>query len=162
MKGYFASPLFSQAEQIFNEYLVKNIREKFTDLEIHLPQESDINDKNSYADSIMIAEQDAKELLDSDFMIAVLDGNEIDSGVATEIGIFYTTGKPIIGLYTDARQSGRDNPKKVQALVEDALENQFTYRNLFVVGTIKSTGEIVDNEKDLLNAIKRVINKEIK
>ena len=163
MKAYLANGLFSEADRMYNSHLAKLLRTEFEDLDLFVPQEAgEINDKNSFADSKMIAEWDTKKLLESDFLICVLDGIEIDSGVSTEIGIFSTTGRPIIGLYTDIRQHGRDNQKKIQALIEDGTENQFMYRNLFTIGVIKNNGTIVDNTDSMLQWAKRIIEGEVK
>ena len=52
------------------------------------------------------------------------------------------------------RQDGRENIKKVKALVEDATENQFTYRNLYVVGLIKdSHGGIYQTIDELIEEV---------
>lgn len=153
-KTYFASPLFSEMELRYNDYLVKKIKQSYPDLELYVPQEQmEINDKNAYADSIMIAKMDTDQLLSSHFMIAVLDGVSIDVGVATEIGVAYQAGIPIIGLYTDSRQQGATNEKKLEALKEIA-ESQFSYVNLYTVGIVKSNGIIVDSIEDLLKAMK--------
>lgn len=160
MKGYLANGLFSEADRMYNSYLAEILRQNFPQLDLFVPQEQGINDKNSYADSIMISDTDAEGLLKADFLVAVLDGVEIDSGVSAEIGIFWTTGKPIIGLYTDVRQNGRDNEKKIQALIEDGVENQFFYRNLMTVGLVKKRGKIVSDSMHVVQAIKElVVNK---
>jgi nucleoside 2-deoxyribosyltransferase len=92
--------------------------------------------------------------MSSDFLIAVIDGVEIDSGVACEIGMFATTGRPIFALYSDVRQEGRTNPYKIQALMDDGTENQYMYRNLFVIGVIKQTeGRICKSIDDLVASI---------
>ena len=163
MKAYLANNLFSEADRMYNEHLAKLLRERIDGLDLFVPQEAgEINDKNSYADSLMIAEWDSMKLLESDVLIAVIDGIEIDSGVSAEIGMFSMTGKPIIGLYTDVRQYGRNNPKKIQALIEDGTENQFMYRNLFTVGRIKLSGTIVDNTDSLVHWLQRIQKGEVK
>lgn len=161
MKAYLANSLFSQADLIYNEVIASRLREEF-EIDLYVPQENTaINEKSSYANSIMISRGDDEQLLDSDFLIAVIDGVEIDSGVACEIGKFagfdinyqLRTGKkprPIFALFTDTRQQGRDNPKKLQALRVEATENQFPYRNLYVVGTIKNSGGIISSSIDEL------------
>ncbi|MGB6178107.1 nucleoside 2-deoxyribosyltransferase [Carnobacterium sp.] len=149
-KAYFASPLFSEMELMYNDYLVKKIKDLYPDLELYVPQEQmEINDKNAYADSIMIAKLDTDQLLSSQFMIAVLDGVSIDVGVATEIGVAYQAGIPIIGLYTDSRQQGATNKEKLDAL-QTIAESQFSYVNLYTVGIVKSNGRIVDSIEELL------------
>lgn len=159
MKGYLANGLFSEADRHYNNYIARILREKIPQLELFLPQEQPINNKNSYADSIMISDLDAKNLLESDFLVAVIDGVEIDSGVSAEIGIFWTTGKPIIALYTDIRQNGRSNDLKIKALIDDATENQFFYRNLFTVGLVKKRGRVVKDTLELVNTINELVVK---
>lgn len=156
-KLYFASPLFSEMERNFNKMLVDKIRESFTDLEVYLPQEAaNINDKEAYADSKMIATFDSNEVLSSDIVFAVLDGAIIDPGVASEIGIAYHAGIPVVGLYSDSRQKGATNPKKIEALQEIA-ESQFSYINLFTVGLVKLNGEVIDNSENVIPTLKKYL-----
>ena len=110
---YFASPLFTEMERTFNAQVVANLRAQVPDLTVFLPQEQEaINDKNAYADSQMIARYDTEAVLKSDVLVAVLDGQLIDPGVASEIGIAYQAGIPIVGLYTDVRQQGGSHTLK--------------------------------------------------
>ena len=158
MKIYFANALFSQADINYNAQLAAQIRNLSPQIELYLPQENnDINDKQAYADSKMIAQADTAKLLASDLVIAILDGNTIDNGVASEIGVAYAQKIPIIGLYTDTRQQGASNQQKLDALNQVA-ENQFHYVNLYTTGLIKLNGTIVNNEADLLTAIKQKLN----
>lgn len=158
MKIYFANALFSQADINYNAQLAAQIRNLSPQIDLYLPQENnDINDKQAYADSKMIAQADTAKLLASDLVIAILDGNTIDNGVASEIGVAYAQKIPIIGLYTDTRQQGAGNQQKLAALSQVA-ENQFHYVNLYTTGLIKLNGTIVNNEADLLTAIKQKLN----
>lgn len=152
-KIYFASPLFSEMELLYNTTIVTKIREQFPNISVYLPQEQmAINDKNAYADSKTIAQYDTKELLDSQLVIAVLDGAIIDVGVASEIGVAYQAGIPVLGLYTDSRQQGATNQKKLDAL-QDVAESQFSYVNLYTAGLIKLNGEIVRSSSELLDRL---------
>lgn len=154
MKIYFAAPLFAKSDLLYNAMLVKKIRAVSEDLTVYLPQENEaINDKTDYADSKMIALADTEKVLESDLMIALLDGLTIDAGVASEIGVAYAKGIPVIGLYTDSRQQGGSHPKKLEAL-QQVAENQFHYLNLYTVGLIKLNGSIVSDETELLEALK--------
>ncbi|CAM4183841.1 nucleoside 2-deoxyribosyltransferase [Streptococcus penaeicida] len=153
MKIYFASPLFTEMEFTFNQVLVEKIRKAYPEATVFLPQEQgEINDKNAYADSKMIAMLDTQAVLESDFVIAVLDGQVIDPGVASEIGIAYQAGIPVLGLYTDSRQLGADNQQKLDAL-QTVGESQFGYVNLYTVGLIKLNGKVVSSSQELLDAI---------
>lgn len=154
MNIYFAAPLFAKSDLLYNAMLVKKIRAVSEDLTVYLPQENEaINDKTAYADSKMIALADTEKVLESDLMIALLDGLTIDAGVASEIGVAYAKGIPVIGLYTDSRQQGGSHPKKLEAL-QQVAENQFHYLNLYIVGLIKLNGSIVSDETELLEALK--------
>lgn len=152
-KIYFASPLFSEMEQAFNKQMVTQIRQQYQNVEVYLPQEQmSINDKQAYADSTMIATFDTQALLESDLMIAILDGPVIDAGVASEIGVAYHADMPILALYSDSRQYGSDNQEKLAALQEVA-ESQFSYVNLYTVGLVKLRGEVFSTSVDLIEAL---------
>lgn len=161
MKAYLANGLFSTGDRYVNEVIGELIRLRVPNLDIYIPQENLIlNDKNGYAPSSIIAAGDDAFLMESDFLIAVLDGIEIDSGVACEIGKFSTLGRPIFGLFTDIRQDGRTNPLKIEALIADPLENQFIYRNLYVVGQIKNSGgTIYSSIEELVDSIAQIYGK---
>lgn len=154
---YFANDLFNEATRDYNEKIAQAIEKQFGDkLSLYLPQRNmGINDKNAYADAQMIADADYNELSNSDFLLAILDSQ--DFGVGLEIGIMYEQKKPIIGVYTDVRQQGADNPKKIQALKEIG-QNQFPYLNLMASGLILNNGFLVNNTDDLLNKIEIILN----
>ncbi|MGN7479772.1 nucleoside 2-deoxyribosyltransferase [Solibacillus silvestris] len=155
MKAYLANGLFSIGDRYVNELLAREIRAAIPSIELYVPQENDaINDKNAYANSLAIAEADLSSLKESDVLIAVIDGVEIDSGVAAEIGAFSMLNRPIIALFSDVRQLGRTNSKKIDALIEDGTENQFIYRNLFVVGLIKQNGAIVSTVGEAVEQVR--------
>ena len=154
MKAYLANGLFSLGDRLVNEQLAVAIREAVPGIELYVPQENDaINDKTAYADSLAIAQADLEMLQNSDVLVAVLDGVEIDSGVAAEIGAFAMLNRPIVGVFTDVRQQGRDNMMKIEALVRDGIENQFIYRNLFVIGLIKRNGVITTSIAEAVQAV---------
>lgn len=152
---YYAAPLFSRADQFYNEHLASLLREAFPAEAFYVPQEqTDINDKSLYADSQQIADYDVRELLKSKLVVASLDGGQVDPGVAAEIGIAYHAGIPVVALYSDVRQEGADNQEKIKALQEKVAESQFSYVNLFVVGIVKLNGTVVSTEQALISAIR--------
>ena len=154
MKAYLANGLFSLGDRMVNEEIASQVRIRIPGLELYVPQENNsINNKSNYASSLEIEQADTEKLLESDVLIAVIDGAEIDSGVAAEIGVFSTTGRPIYALYTDVRQQGSNNQSKVSALVNDTTENQFFYRNLYVIGLIKKNGTIHPTIRGLVSKL---------
>lgn len=154
MNIYVANGLFSIGDRYVNAEIAKALRAADDTLQLYVPQENDaINDKEAYANSAQIAQADLAALRDSDLLVAVIDGVEIDSGVAAEIGAFSMLGRPIVALCSDVRQQGTSNKQKIEALQQDALENQFIYRNLFVVGLIKENGVIVSTIEDIVREV---------
>jgi nucleoside 2-deoxyribosyltransferase len=160
MNIYFAAPLFAKSDLLYNAEIVNQIRAIYPQVTIYLPQENAaINDKSAYADSTMIAQADTEKVLESDLMIALLDGLTIDPGVASEIGVAYAKGIPVLGLYTDSRQQGAENQQKLSAL-KTVAENQFHYLNLYTVGLIKLNGEIYSSEAALLAGLANYLSEE--
>lgn len=158
---YLGGPLFSEADQLFNEQLAARIRERFGEqISLYSPQENEaINDKSGYANSIDIFEGDNEYLDRTDILIAHLDGPVIDPGLAAEIGYFYHSGRPILGLYSDSRQGHYHNQDKIDAL-EEVAESQFSYINLYVVGAVKKRGQIFKSSEELMEALAEILEEE--
>ena len=53
-----------------------------------------------------VAERNARAIAGSELLIAHLDGQEVDSGTAAEIGYAVGLGKPALGIRSDLRQAG--------------------------------------------------------
>lgn len=161
-KIYLANGLFGAGDRMINEKIYQEIKKlNIKDLDIYVPQHNEeINDKSKFSSSTDISKADSDELLESDILIAVLDGVEIDSGVAAEVGLFSSLSKTIIGLCTDIRAQKIEEPnsketlEKLSIITKDPMENQFLYRNLFVVGLIKQNGKIVGSIEELTKEIK--------
>jgi nucleoside 2-deoxyribosyltransferase len=66
----------------------------------------------------IIGERNAKAIARSDAMIAVLDGVDVDSGTASEIGYAYAKGLRIIGYRGDFRLSADNEGAVVNLQVE--------------------------------------------
>lgn len=159
---YLGGPLFTESEQAFNRDFAKRIRERFgSRVFVYVPQENEaINDKSGYADSIMIAEGDNAYLEEADILIANMDGQTMDIGMASEVGFFYHFNRPILGLYSDVRQGTYGNKKKLDAL-DTIAESQFSYVNLYTVGLIKKRGSIYQSTEEILDAIDEISTHEV-
>jgi len=101
---YLAGPLFSRAELEYNLKLKDMLLNN--GFSVFLPQED-------AEDSALERESQNQEYIfmkcvegvdASDIVVAVLDGVDVDSGTAWEIGYAYAKGKPVIGLRTDFRE----------------------------------------------------------
>jgi nucleoside 2-deoxyribosyltransferase len=96
---YFAAPLFTMAERMFNESLAKEL--ETLGYKVNLPQKFCEGIEQEY----LIFTQCIIHIHKSDVVVAILDGSDVDSGTAVEIG--YAGGKniPIVGVRTDFRTS---------------------------------------------------------
>lgn len=157
---YFGAPLFNDMEQAYNAMVVDKIRNKLGDrVDIYLPQENqEINDKSKSADSLSIYYGDTERLKETDILIANLDGQVPDVGLATEVGYFSRMveentdrDRSIIGVYSDIRQ-GDVTDIKVEEL--DRLgESQWSYINLYLVGAVKSNGVLVSSTTEVIEQV---------
>ncbi len=85
-----------------------------------------------------------KAIRNTDLLIAVLDGQEVDSGVAAEVGFAYGIGKKIIGYRGDFRIAGENLGLKVNLQLQTFIEN--------------SHGTIVTSLKELERLLERFNN----
>lgn len=73
----------------------------------------------AFAELDMMAGRKNHQMLDqAHAVLAVLDGTDVDSGTASEIGYAAGRGLPIVGLRTDVRQSGENEGCTVNLQVE--------------------------------------------
>ena len=89
-----------------------------------------------------IAKENERMINKADIMIAVLDGTDVDSGVAAEIGFAYAKGKKIIGYRGDFRVTG-DN---IGAIVNLQVEYFIS----------QSGGTISTSLEDLKNTVEKI------
>jgi nucleoside 2-deoxyribosyltransferase len=114
---YLAAPLFSLAELDFNHKL-KNEIEKIG-LNVFLPQEDSNKYHNEDNRQQIIFNENLAAIDRSDILVAVLDGVDVDSGTAWEIGYAYAKGKPVFGLRTDFRTLGIEG--SVNLMIERSI-----------------------------------------
>lgn len=111
MKVFIAGPLFSQAEREFNLKVDEGLRKQ--GFETFLPQRDagrldELLAKEGERAYRMIFERDLKGLDRADVVVAILDGPDVDSGTAFEVGYSFAKGKPVVGLKTDMRVFAKD------------------------------------------------------
>jgi len=101
---YLAAPLFSEAECNFN----RKLRDELISAGfiVFLPQEDSNNVKDMLDRQKIIFNKNLKGIENSDIIVAVIDGADVDSGTAWEIGFAFAKGKPVLGLRTDFRTLG--------------------------------------------------------
>jgi nucleoside 2-deoxyribosyltransferase len=108
IKIYFAAPLFTQAERIWNQTLANTIAEQDPKIEIFLPQtESGKAYINGCLDFAKVQQICLNGIDACDVLVAILDGPDSDSGTCFECGYAFSKGKKLIGIRTDLR-AGED------------------------------------------------------
>ena len=101
---YLAAPLFREAECDFNSKLRDELIN--AGFKVFLPQEDSNNIKDKLDRQKIIFNKNLKGIENSDILVAVVDGADVDSGTAWEIGYAFSKGKPVLGLRTDFRTLG--------------------------------------------------------
>ncbi len=129
MKVFLAAPLFSEAEREFNSKIAERLREN--GFEVWLAQEAPFIKQGTHKEKKAIYEGDISALKTCDVILSVLDGVEVDAGVAYEMGYAKALDKPIVGLKTDHRTfSGMED---VNLMLEVPL-----------IKICRTVGEVVD------------------
>ncbi|MHC4480430.1 MAG: nucleoside 2-deoxyribosyltransferase [Planctomycetota bacterium] len=106
MKIYLSGPLFTQVERRWNRLLAAGLEERIAGAEVILPQDFKFGQSyNDPRDFPKIFQACIEGVREADVMVAVLDGPDVDSGTALEMGVAYERGIPIIGVRTDYRES---------------------------------------------------------
>ena len=131
-KIYVAGPLFTEGERWLLERIDKVCRD--VGYETYLPhRDAGVFDRDS--DSSFFFQQDLRRLQEADVVVAVINGFDVDSGTAWEMGYFYALGKrTIIGYLHDSRlprPQSQLNPMIVNSLQKlvhdlDALAEALT------------------------------------
>ncbi|MDR1745471.1 MAG: nucleoside 2-deoxyribosyltransferase [Planctomycetota bacterium] len=104
MRVYFAAALFTQMERKWNRMLASALEEAMPGLEVILPQDfkpsGKYNDNRQYGALFRMC---VNGIDSSDAVVAMIEGAEMDSGTAWEMGYAYARGVPVIGVRTDFR-----------------------------------------------------------
>jgi len=100
-----AAPLFNEAERNFNAQVAGELRA--AGFRVWLAQEAPFIQNGSADEKKAIFDGDTEALRNSDIVLALLDGIDVDPGVAFELGYAHALGKPIFGLKTDYRTFSR-------------------------------------------------------
>jgi nucleoside 2-deoxyribosyltransferase len=66
----------------------------------------------------LVGRRNAELIRSAAGMLAILDGNDVDSGTAAEVGYACALGRPVVGLRSDLRNSGDNEATLVNLQVE--------------------------------------------
>ena len=136
MKIYLAGPLFSRAEQEYN----KGLRDRLESQghTVFLPQEetaSLVFNGEDWTENVFNCDRDG--INNSDIVVAIMDGTQVDDGTAWECGYAYAKGKFVLGIRTDFRNCG-DGGDPVNLMLSE------------------SSKFVTSNEQVLFDALKRI------
>jgi len=126
--------LFCEGERSFNEKVAAKLRE--AGFRVWLPQESPLVKDRGGEEKRAIYELNTSALRNSDVIVAVLDGVDVDSGVAFEVGYAVALGKTVVGLKTDHRSFSK--VEEVNLMLEVPMKT-----------ICRSVGELVEALKKL-------------
>lgn len=116
MKVYFAAPLFTTGERMFNAELGDRLRRAGHD--VYLPQEQETD----AGDPELSFRTDLEHLDGSSVVVGIMDGADPDSGTSWEIGYAFATKRPIILLRSDMRASNDTGAPYNLMLTQSATE----------------------------------------
>lgn len=136
MKVYLASPLgFAASTTPFMDELVRALAG--AGVEVLNPWESDFGPEFRHASAIAdhaarvaalgqvntrVARANEQSIRTCDTVLAVLDGVDVDSGTASEMGFAYALGKRVHGLRTDTRLIGDNEGSVINLQVQYWIE----------------------------------------
>ena len=135
-KIYIAGPLFNVHEKKYLEEIAEVL--EGADFECFLPHRDQTgidpeelkNNEMSQATKDIIFQTDIEALKEADLIVALVTGQDIDSGTASEIGFMYANNKPVIAITAEERR----------------------YRNLFTAGMFTKT---VHNVQEVLSSVEQ-------
>lgn len=103
-KIYLAAPVFTTLERNINKYIADKI-ENTGKYKVFLPQTVSPVKINGEYDMYPIFSGCKDNIIDSDLILALVDGADVDSGVAWELGYAFANNKKSICVRTDIRKS---------------------------------------------------------
>ena len=136
-KIYIAGPLFNKHEQMYLEDIAKELESNGYDCFLPHRDQTGIDESElkgtdmSQETKDRIFKNDLDALNAADLTVALLTGQDIDSGTSAEIGQTYAKNNPVIAI--------------------DANERR--YRNLFVEGMLTVT---INNIDEIIPEIKKL------
>ena len=116
---YLAGPLFSEAKQAWHRATKARIEAEMGYTVIWPFELFDQAEIVAWGDDAprIVMEVCRAALVTCDFVVALLDGPQVDDGTAWEIGYAHAKGIPVIGIRTDFRQAGDVPGALVNAMI---------------------------------------------
>lgn len=111
---YLSGPLFSRGEIAWAGRVKAFLEDRIDGVKVIWPHEI----VSCSCGKREIFETNLKALNESDVMVALLDGPQVDDGTAWEIGYFFSHDKKIFGIRTDFRRAGETESSIVNLMIE--------------------------------------------
>ncbi len=123
MLVYVAEPLFTPGERKYAEEIDRILSK--AGFKTYLPHRDAGLFERGKSSSRTFFEHDLRLLKECDFVFAILNGTDVDSGTAWEIGFAYANGAKIYGILEDTRKPNLDllNPMIVNS-IENIAQNK--------------------------------------
>lgn len=118
---YWAGPLFSQAERMWNRMCADYLRAKGYIVTLPQDEAKKFTDDNGNVNFKALAKHCKSQASRHDIMVAILDGSDVDSGTGVEVGIRNGRGGIIIGVRTDFRASEDGHVNAMFRLVDEMI-----------------------------------------
>jgi nucleoside 2-deoxyribosyltransferase len=119
MRVYLAAPLFTEAERAFNLVLTRALETEGH--QVYLPQRETPSAEGA-GRTTAIFRANLAALTDTDAVVAVCDGPQVDDGTAWEIGYAYRRGIPVHGLRTDTRVV-QQSDERINLMILESLSD---------------------------------------
>ncbi|MEW5815302.1 MAG: nucleoside 2-deoxyribosyltransferase [Spirochaetota bacterium] len=147
MRLYIAGPLFTPYHRGFHVKNIQLLREAGYDC--FVPQEQEHNTLQSRSVPAQVFQVDLNGLIRANALIALLDGPDVSSGTACEMGIFYELArqdpgkKGILSILTDERSYRREASQVGESL------------NFFTLGCAEKIGRVYSSIDGILEHLAR-------
>ena len=132
MKAYIAGALFRDADRTVIEQIAEVCEDVGIETFVPHVDAGVASDEMSDDELAEIMKKDMQGLNESEMIIAVLAGADVDSGTAWAMGYAVAQGKPVVGLIDDVRLAASLNPTIALAseLVDSLEELRETLENV--------------------------------
>lgn len=147
MRLYIAGPLFTPYHRDFHAENVRRLREAGHDC--FVPQEQEHNAHQSASVPEQVFQVDLAGVRWANVLVALLDGPDVSSGTACEMGIFYELARRdpekigMLGILTDERPRRRDTSNVGESI------------NFFTLGTLLKIGAVYPAIEGVLEHLAR-------
>ena len=147
MKLYIAGPLFTPYHRAFHQENVKWLRQ--AGHECFVPQEQEHNAHESKSVPEQVFQVDLAGVQWANALVALLDGPDVSSGTACEMGIFYELAQHdptkigLLGILTDERPRRRDSSNVGESI------------NFFTLGCMLKAGAVYPSVEGVIEHLAR-------